>query len=54
MNLELPFPAADASEVEDALAAIADELDAIFLDEMDGALRRIRAEEGVKPDVAAA
>ncbi len=54
MNLELPFPDADSSELDDYLAAIDEELDALFLDEVDGVLRRIRAEKDVKPDVAAA
>ncbi len=54
MNLDLPFPEADSSELDDYLAAIDVELDALFLEEVDGVLRRIRAEKDVKPDVAAA
>ena len=54
MNLELPFPDADASALDEYLAAIDEELDALFLDEVDGVLRRIRAEKDAKPDVAVA
>ncbi len=54
MNLELPFPEADDVALEDYLAAIDEELDKAFLDEVDGVLRRVRAEPGVKPDVAVA
>jgi hypothetical protein len=54
VNLELPFPDADDSALDDYLAAIDEELDAAFLDEVDGALRRIHAERDVKPDTAAA
>jgi hypothetical protein len=54
VTLELPFPEAEASPLDEYLAAIDEELDAAFLDEVDGVLRRIRAERDVKPDVAAA
>lgn len=54
MNLELPFPEADSAALDDYLEAIDEELDARFLDEVDGVLRRIRAEKDVKPDVATA
>ncbi len=54
MNLDLPFPDADSTALDEALDAIDQELDALFLDEVDGVLRRIRAEKDVKPDVAAA
>ncbi len=54
MNLDLPFPEPDPSEIDEVLDAIGEELDALFLDEVDGQLRRIRAEKDVKPDVAVA
>ncbi len=54
MNLELPFPDADGSALDEYLTRIDEELDALFLDEVEGVLRRIRAEKDVKPDVAAA
>jgi hypothetical protein len=53
VNLEL-FPEAEATPLDEVLDAIHDELDALFLDEVEGVLRRIRAEKDVKPDVAAA
>lgn len=54
MNLELPFPKPDPAALDAVLEAIDEELDVLFLDEVDGVLRRLRVEEGVKPDVAAA
>jgi hypothetical protein len=54
VNLELPFPEADTTALDAYVDAIDEELDALFLDEVDGVLRRIRAEKDVKPDVAAA
>ncbi len=54
MNLELPFPDAEDSALDEYLAAIDEELDALFLDEVDGALRRLRTEQDVPPDVAVA
>ncbi len=54
MNLDLPFPDADDDALDQYLARIDEELDALFLDEVDGVLRRIRAEKDVKPDVAVA
>jgi hypothetical protein len=54
VNLELPFPDADSGALDEFLEAIDEELDARFLDEVDGVLRRIRAEKDVKPDVATA
>jgi hypothetical protein len=54
VNLELPFPNPEPSEIDEVLAAIDEELDTLFLDEVDGVLRRVRAERDVKPDTAAA
>jgi hypothetical protein len=54
VNLDLPFPDAEPSALDEYVAAIDEELDALFLDEVDGVLRRIRTEGDVKPDVAAA
>jgi hypothetical protein len=54
VNLELPFVETDATALDEYLARIDEELDAVFLDEVDGVLRRIRAERDVKPDTAAA
>lgn len=54
MNLELPFPDAEPSALDDYVAAIDEELDAAFLDEVDGVLRRLRAERDVKPGAAVA
>ncbi len=53
MNLELPFPDAEDSALDEYFAAIDEELDVMFLEEVDGVLRRIRAEKDPKPDVAA-
>ncbi len=53
MNLELPVPDVEESALDDYLAAIDEELDALFLEEVDGVLRRVRAEKDVKPDAAA-
>ncbi|HEX9052548.1 MAG TPA: hypothetical protein VF841_18625 [Anaeromyxobacter sp.] len=52
MNLDLPFPKADPAALDALLEGIDEELDALFLDEVDGVLRRIRAEPDAKPDVA--
>ena len=54
MNLELPFPDAEPSALDEYHSAIDGELDAAFLDEVEGVLRRIRAERDEKPDTAAA
>ncbi len=54
MNLELPFPKSDPAALDEVLEAIDEELDTLFLDELDGVLRRIRVEKDVKPDVAVA
>ncbi len=54
MNLELPFTDPDVSALDEFLEGIDEELDALFLDEVDGQLRRIRAERDVAPDTAAA
>ena len=54
MNLELPFTESDAAAIDEYLAAIDEELDKLFLDEVDGVLRRVRAERDVPPDTAAA
>lgn len=54
MNLDLPFPVADDSALDQYLAVVDEELDAAFLDEVDGVLLRIRAERDVAPDAAVA
>ena len=54
MNLELPFADPEASPIDDCFAAIDENLDALFLDEVDGALRRIREEREGEADPAAA
>ncbi len=54
MNLELPFPEADSTALDAYVEAIDEELDALFLEEVDGVLRRLHAEKDVKPDFAAA
>jgi hypothetical protein len=54
VNLDLPFPEPDDAALDASLAAIDEELDALFLDEVDGALRRIAAERDVAADPAAA
>ncbi len=53
MNLDLPFPDDDAA-LDEYLSKIDEELDALFLDEVNGVLRRISAEREVPPDTAAA
>ena len=54
MNLDL-FPDADAAAaLDEFITAVDSELDALFLEEVDGVLRRVRAERDVKPDVATA
>jgi hypothetical protein len=54
VNLELPFPEPEDSLLDEHLAAIDRELDVLFLAEVDGALRRIRAEREAAPGTAAA
>ncbi len=54
MTLDLPFPDADESALDEYLAAIDAELDALFLDEVDGYLRWVRTDRDAKPDTAAA
>jgi hypothetical protein len=54
VNLDLPFPQSDPAALDEVLEAIDAELDVLFLDEIDGVLRRVRAEKDVKPDVAVA
>lgn len=54
MNLDLPFPDTDDEALDAYLAGIDRELDALFLDEVDGVLRRLSAERDVAPDNAAA
>jgi hypothetical protein len=44
VNLELPFEALDAPELDEYLARIDRELDALFLDEVEDALAILRAE----------
>ncbi len=53
MNLDL-FPDPDDAALDEYIEAIDAELDALFLDEVEGALRRVCAEREVKPDVAVA
>ncbi len=52
MNLELPFSESDSTDLDEYLAEIDRELDALFLDELDGVMQRIRTERDVAPDVA--
>jgi len=54
VNLELPLAEPEPSPLDEYLAAIDRELDALFLDEVDGVMRRIRFERDAKPDDAAA
>ncbi len=54
MNLELPFPDADGSALDEYLARTDEALDALFLDEIAGVLRRIQAEKDAEPEPAAA
>lgn len=54
MNLELPPTEPDASALDEYLAVIDRELDALFLEEVDGVMKRIRFERDAKPDTAAA
>ena len=54
MKLDLPFRDAETSPLDEYLAGIDEELDALFLDEVNGVLRRISAEPDVPPDTAAA
>ena len=54
MKLDLPFRDAEASPLDEYLAGIDEELDALFLDEVDGVLRRISAEREVAPDTQVA
>ena len=44
MNLELPFNDLQPSELDPYLARIDQELDALFLEEVEGTLERLRAE----------
>lgn len=53
MNLELPFVAVDASELDEYLARIDRDLDALFLDDVAGTLERLR-EDRTSSDSAAA
>ncbi len=53
MNLELPLAEPESSALDEYLADIDRELDALFLDEIDGVLQRIWADRDAKPDVAA-
>jgi hypothetical protein len=54
VNLDLPFPEPDRSAIDEVIEAISAELDALFLDEVDGLLRGVRSERETKPDAAAA
>ncbi len=54
MNLELPFAESDTSALDEYLAEIDHELDALFLDEVNGVMQRIRTERDVPPDIVAA
>jgi hypothetical protein len=56
VNVERPLPDRDPDpdhdKLDEYLAAIDAELDAVFLDEIDGVLRRVRVEPDAKPDAA--
>ena len=52
MNLELPFEEVPASELDEYLARIDRELDALFLDEALQSLERARAEPQAAEAVA--
>ena len=55
MNLELPFVTDnEPSPLDEYLAEIDRELDALFLDEVDGVLEQLRAERSDAADGAAA
>lgn len=51
MNLELPLVETDCSPLDEHLAAIDRELDALFLDELEGVLQRLRPVPAA-PDLA--
>jgi len=55
VNLVLPFDELAPSELDEYLARIDRELDALFLDEVDGIVARLRAERpgADAPDAAA-
>ena len=44
MNLELPLPEPDASQLDEGLARIDRNLDPLFLAEVEGTLARLRGE----------
>ncbi len=44
MNLELPLPELDASQLDEGLARIDLDLDRLFLAEVEGTLARLRGE----------
>lgn len=54
MTLDLPFPDADGSALDEYLAAIDRELDALFLDEVDGVMQRLRFDRDAVPEPAVA
>lgn len=54
MNLDLPFPESEPTELDEFLAAIDHELDALFLDEVDGVMRRLRYDRDASPEPAVA
>ncbi len=51
MNLELPFSEPATPELDEHLARIDRELDALFLDDVEGTIERLRAEHA-PPDAA--
>lgn len=54
MNLDLPFPDGERSELDEYLSAIDRELDALFLDEVDGVMERLRFDHEAARDPAVA
>lgn len=54
MNLDLPFAEDDAAALDAFVASIDRELDALFLDEVEAALRCPGADRDVPPDLAVA
>lgn len=54
MNLDLPFDDTDPAELDAHLTKIDRELDALFLNEIEGELERLRQEREEKKDDAAA
>ncbi len=53
MNLELPFYEVPAADVHDYLARMENELDALFLGEVERSLGRLRSERAVADNAPA-